>query len=385
MDQKRRADHHQINPSSGSDHSFVVKRERGYKTVKEFLEKLHTFVLKNNDYFCDFIGQGGIRFNESKLGGLKFLFDTKNERVQGLSKSYSAFLKRLRAYNMLEKQGDKWTFRNTHFKQVNSNLEAMLKEKICHDDNGGDDDDADLLPLAPKTSNRVAAATPSIRVAAAAPSIRVAATTPSAAINLARQLQLKMESTERHLSKSRQEQTLAAEDFKSSKDLLLQLDKKMPAQAGLPNAVIAQLIENMLHRGVKRWAPKVPVTKAVVDFSSSTIGMPMDVRNLRSVFIGDTIARFLKFADVQVLPVSHVFDSGYQLGGWIESLIESFPDWEDSDVQAIVDHFRSSNFFETSFSKLVRDSSFRSKASKANHMLRVKIWKICCLVLSPYI
>ncbi|KAI3914428.1 hypothetical protein MKW92_000761, partial [Papaver armeniacum] len=143
--------------------------------------------------------------------------------------------------NMLEKQGDKWTFRNTHFKQVHPNLEAMLKEKQCNDD------DAELPPP-PETSIRVAsaAAAPSIKVAAA-PSIKVAAATPSTSADLASQLQLKMDSAERHLSKSRKEQTLAAEDFKSSKDLLLQLDKKMPAQADLPNAVIAQLIENMLH------------------------------------------------------------------------------------------------------------------------------------------
>lgn len=69
----------------------------------------------------------------------------------------------------------------------------------------------------------------------------------------------------------------------------------------------------MLNEGIEKWAPQLPVKRAVVDFSSPNIAKEMHVGHLRSTIIGDTIARTLEFSNVEVLRRNHVGDWGTQV------------------------------------------------------------------------
>lgn len=69
----------------------------------------------------------------------------------------------------------------------------------------------------------------------------------------------------------------------------------------------------MLMDGIGTMAPKLPVRRAVVDFSSPNIAKEMHVGHLRSTIIGDTLARMLEFSNVEVLRRNHVGDWGTQV------------------------------------------------------------------------
>ncbi|CAA2968976.1 arginine--tRNA ligase, chloroplastic mitochondrial-like isoform X2 [Olea europaea subsp. europaea] len=99
---------------------------------------------------------------------------------------------------------------------------------------------------------------------------------------------------------------------------------------------IAKSIQRMLVNGIEIWAPKLPIKRAVVDFSSPNIAKEMHVGHLRSTIIGDTLARMLEYSNVNVLRRNHVGDWGTQFGMLIEYLFEMFPNGEVND-QAIGD------------------------------------------------
>lgn len=69
----------------------------------------------------------------------------------------------------------------------------------------------------------------------------------------------------------------------------------------------------MLKDGIDTWAPKLPVKRAIVDFSSPNIAKEMHVGHLRSTIIGDTLARMLEYSKVDVLRRNHVGDWGTQV------------------------------------------------------------------------
>lgn len=69
----------------------------------------------------------------------------------------------------------------------------------------------------------------------------------------------------------------------------------------------------MLTDGIDTWAPKLPVKRAIVDFSSPNIAKEMHVGHLRSTIIGDTLARMLEYSKVDVLRRNHVGDWGTQV------------------------------------------------------------------------
>ncbi len=77
--------------------------------------------------------------------------------------------------------------------------------------------------------------------------------------------------------------------------------------------MLLQSIHRMLIDGIETWAPRLPVKRAVVDFSSPNIAKEMHVGHLRSTIIGDTLARMLEFSHVEVLRRNHVGDWGTQV------------------------------------------------------------------------
>ncbi|KAM0948127.1 putative arginine--tRNA ligase [Dioscorea sansibarensis] len=130
----------------------------------------------------------------------------------------------------------------------------------------------------------------------------------------------------------------------------------------LSNTWMAQSIQNMLSNGIGTWAPLLPVSRALVDFSSPNIAKEMHVGHLRSTIIGDTLARMLEFSNVEVLRRNHVGDWGTQFGMLIQHLFESFPNWEDVGEQAIGDL---QEFYKASKKRFDEDDSFKERAQQA--------------------
>ncbi|KAM3712291.1 hypothetical protein ACB098_01G171800 [Castanea mollissima] len=125
---------------------------------------------------------------------------------------------------------------------------------------------------------------------------------------------------------------------------------------------MAQSIQRMLIDGIDAWAPRLPVRRAVVDFSSPNIAKEMHVGHLRSTIIGDTIARMLEFSRVEVLRRNHVGDWGTQFGMLIEFLFEKFSNWEDANEAAIGDL---QEFYKESKKRFDSDPDFKERAQKA--------------------
>ncbi|KAL7601737.1 arginine--tRNA ligase, cytoplasmic isoform X1 [Lactuca sativa] len=124
---------------------------------------------------------------------------------------------------------------------------------------------------------------------------------------------------------------------------------------------IAKSIQKMLKDGIDTWAPKLPVKRAIVDFSSPNIAKEMHVGHLRSTIIGDTLARMLEYSKVDVLRRNHVGDWGTQFGMLIEFLFEKFPSGEVND-QAIGEL---EVFYKASKQRFDSDPEFKERAQKA--------------------
>ena len=80
--------------------------------------------------------------------------------------------------------------------------------------------------------------------------------------------------------------------------------------------MIIQGIQKMLVDGIETRAPRLPVERVVVDFSSPNIAKEMHVGHLRSTILGDCLARMLEFSNVEVLRRNHVGDWGTQVDVW---------------------------------------------------------------------
>ncbi|KAK3210969.1 hypothetical protein Dsin_015675 [Dipteronia sinensis] len=130
----------------------------------------------------------------------------------------------------------------------------------------------------------------------------------------------------------------------------------------LSNNWIAKSIQKMLIDGIGTWSPRLPVRRAVVDFSSPNIAKEMHVGHLRSTVIGDSIARMLEFSNVDVLRRNHVGDWGTQFGMLIEYLFEKFPNVEDVNETAIGDL---QAFYKESKKRFETDLAFKARAQKA--------------------
>ncbi|KAM7274448.1 hypothetical protein ACFE04_016314 [Oxalis oulophora] len=136
----------------------------------------------------------------------------------------------------------------------------------------------------------------------------------------------------------------------------------------LSNKWMAKTIQNMLIEGIDTWATRLPVKRAVVDFSSPNIAKEMHVGHLRSTIIGDALARMLEFSKVEVLRRNHVGDWGTQFGMLIEFLFERFPDG-DVNEQAIGDL---QAFYKASKQRFDDDPVFKERAQQAVVRLQVE-------------
>ncbi|KAL9671763.1 hypothetical protein QQ045_009336 [Rhodiola kirilowii] len=130
----------------------------------------------------------------------------------------------------------------------------------------------------------------------------------------------------------------------------------------LSSSWMAKRIQSMLVHGIGTWAPKLSVSKAVVDFSSPNIAKEMHVGHLRSTIIGDTIANMLEFSNVEVIRRNHVGDWGTQFGMLIEFLFEEKPNWDQEEDAAIGDL---QAFYQEANLRFGEDPAFKDRARKA--------------------
>lgn len=86
--------------------------------------------------------------------------------------------------------------------------------------------------------------------------------------------------------------------------------------------ILLQSVQRMLNDGIDTWAPRLPIRRAMVDFSSPNIAKEMHVGHLRSTIIGDTLARMLEFSRVELVTRrNHVGDWGTQVDLISETLL----------------------------------------------------------------
>ncbi|CAI5469452.1 unnamed protein product [Closterium sp. Yama58-4] len=146
------------------------------------------------------------------------------------------------------------------------------------------------------------------------------------------------------------------------------VEKTSIAGPGFVNIVLTQAwledhVSGVLKgAGIAAWAPRLPVKRAVVDFSSPNIAKEMHVGHLRSTIIGDTLARMLEYCHVEVLRRNHVGDWGTQFGMLIEYLFDKFPDWETIGDQAIGDL---QVFYKAAKKRFDEDAEFKERAQRA--------------------
>jgi arginyl-tRNA synthetase len=80
------------------------------------------------------------------------------------------------------------------------------------------------------------------------------------------------------------------------------------------NKFLLQSVQKMLTDGIDSWAPRLPIKRVLVDFSSPNIAKEMHVGHLRSTIIGDTLARMLEFCQPECLiRRNHLGDWGTQV------------------------------------------------------------------------
>ncbi|MCH97463.1 arginine-tRNA ligase cytoplasmic-like, partial [Trifolium medium] len=94
----------------------------------------------------------------------------------------------------------------------------------------------------------------------------------------------------------------------------------------------------MLTDGIDSWAPRLPIKRVLVDFSSPNIAKEMHVGHLRSTIIGDTLSRMLEFCQPECLiRRNHIGDWGTQFGMLIQYLFETYPNPDDVNESDIGD------------------------------------------------
>ncbi|XP_057447250.1 arginine--tRNA ligase, chloroplastic/mitochondrial-like isoform X2 [Lotus japonicus] len=126
---------------------------------------------------------------------------------------------------------------------------------------------------------------------------------------------------------------------------------------------IGETLQKMLTDGIDSWAPRLPVKRVMVDFSSPNIAKEMHVGHLRSTIIGDTLARMLEFCRAEsLIRRNHLGDWGTQFGMLIAYLFEKYPNPEDVSEAAIGDL---QTFYKASKVKFDSDPEFKKTAHQS--------------------
>ncbi|KAK2454722.1 Arginyl-tRNA synthetase, class Ic [Trifolium repens] len=126
---------------------------------------------------------------------------------------------------------------------------------------------------------------------------------------------------------------------------------------------IAQSVQKMLTDGIDSWAPRLPIKRVLVDFSSPNIAKEMHVGHLRSTIIGDTLARMLEFCQPECLiRRNHLGDWGTQFGMLIAHHFEKFPNSDNVNESNIGDL---QAFYKESKLKFDSDPDFKLNAQQS--------------------
>ncbi|WJX11492.1 arginine--tRNA ligase [Trifolium repens] len=168
------------------------------------------------------------------------------------------------------------------------------------------------------------------------------------------------------------------EEFKNPRSLGEGIMKNLPASEmiescsvagpGFVNIVlskkwIAQSVQKMLTDGIDSWAPRLPIKRVLVDFSSPNIAKEMHVGHLRSTIIGDTLARMLEFCQPECLiRRNHLGDWGTQFGMLIAHHFEKFPNSDNVNESNIGDL---QAFYKESKLKFDSDPDFKLNAQQS--------------------
>jgi arginyl-tRNA synthetase len=124
--------------------------------------------------------------------------------------------------------------------------------------------------------------------------------------------------------------------------------------------------------------------KIIVEFSSPNVAKELHVGHLRSTIIGDSIARFFEFLEMDVLRLNHIGDWGTQFGMLIAYIKENEKDAlskkEDTDLSVLM------KWYKESKKRFDLDDEFKKKAQEEVVKLQsgekeaIDIWKWICEV-----
>ncbi|GKA64327.1 anticodon-binding aminoacyl-tRNA synthetase, class 1a, partial [Tanacetum coccineum] len=129
---------------------------------------------------------------------------------------------------------------------------------------------------------------------------------------------------------------------------------------------IARSIHKMIKDGIDTWAPKLSEKRAIIYFWSRNVAKKMSMGHLRSIVIGETLARMLEYSRVEVIRRFHEGDDLDIKSKMMmtEFLIERFPIGELND-QAIGEP---EVLYEESRKRFDKDAEFRERAQQGKSL-----------------
>lgn len=127
----------------------------------------------------------------------------------------------------------------------------------------------------------------------------------------------------------------------------------------LHDSEVAQFAQAQLQDPALGMRRPARAQRVVVDYGGPNVAKEMHVGHLRTLVIGDAIARVLRFAGHEVIPQNHLGDWGTQFGMLLEHLIDR--GWDRSGDHAIADL---NAFYQQAKGCFDADAGFRERARK---------------------
>ena len=148
----------------------------------------------------------------------------------------------------------------------------------------------------------------------------------------------------------------------------------------LDDSYLLQEINSLVGMTQIRVEPPKDVLKIVVDFSSPNIAKEMHVGHLRSTIIGESVCRLFEYLGHNVERVNHVGDWGTQFGMLIAHMMDSYPNYLDSqpDLKDL------ETFYKQSKKRFEAEPEFKKRAQENVVKLQqgdkefLKAWEILC-------